>query len=195
MKPLLMKFLDKFYNNTEIPWVTLTWTKFYSSIQTPPQARSPVGSFWWKHILKLFDRYQDLAVCNPNGGNTVLFWTDTWAGQPLKDKFPQLLSFTRKSKCSIRYLLDQEVDRIFSLPISSQAAAQLEEVENLLQARTWAENVNDSCSYSWGSPRFSSKKAYSTLIGITAASPLFKSLWASSNLGKHKFFLLSTPQG
>ena len=81
------------------------------------------------------------------------------------------------------------------LLISSQAAAQLEEVENLLQARTGAENVNDRCSYSWGSPRCSSKKAYSTLIGITAASPLFKSLWASSNLGKHKFLLLSTPQG
>jgi hypothetical protein len=68
------------------------------------------------------------------------------------------------------------------------AAAQLGEVENLLQARTLAENVNDSCSYSWGSPRFSSKKAYSTLTSIAAAYPLFKSLWASSNLGKHNFF-------
>ena len=42
---LLMKFLDKFYNEAEIPWVSLTWSKFYSNLQTPPQARSPIGSF------------------------------------------------------------------------------------------------------------------------------------------------------
>jgi len=35
---LLMKFLDKFYNNHDIPWVKLTWSAFYSNNQTPPQA-------------------------------------------------------------------------------------------------------------------------------------------------------------
>jgi len=53
---LLMKHLDKFYNQADIPWVTLTWSKFYSNTQTPPHARSPVGSFWWKDIMKLFDK-------------------------------------------------------------------------------------------------------------------------------------------
>jgi hypothetical protein len=51
---LLMKYLDKFYNHANIPWVSLTWSKFYSNTTTPPQARSPVGSFWWKEVLKLF---------------------------------------------------------------------------------------------------------------------------------------------
>ena len=39
-----------------------------------------------------------------------------------------------------------------------------------------------------GPSRFSSCKAYNILIGHTKASPLFTWLWASSNLGKHKFF-------
>ena len=48
---LLMKFLDKFYNNAELPWVSLTWNKFYANAQTP-QARSPVDFFWRKHYGK-----------------------------------------------------------------------------------------------------------------------------------------------
>lgn len=35
---LLMKHLDKFYSSSDLPWVTLTWNKFYSNSQTPPQA-------------------------------------------------------------------------------------------------------------------------------------------------------------
>lgn len=45
---LLLKHLDKIYNSKDLPWVTLTWTKMYSNVQTPPQGRSPVGSHWWK---------------------------------------------------------------------------------------------------------------------------------------------------
>jgi ubiquinone/menaquinone biosynthesis C-methylase UbiE len=35
---LVMKHLDKFYYQVDIPWVTLTWSKFYSNTQTPPHA-------------------------------------------------------------------------------------------------------------------------------------------------------------
>lgn len=56
---LLQKYMDKFFNKADIPWVSLTWSRFYSNKQTPPQARSPVGSFWWKENLKLFDKYQN----------------------------------------------------------------------------------------------------------------------------------------
>lgn len=57
-----------------------------------------------------------------------------------------------------------------------------------MQQRCWDGNTNDTWSYSWGSCKFSSKKAYKIIIGHTQASPLFNWLWASSNLGKHKFF-------
>jgi len=36
---------------------------------------------------------------------------------------------------------------------------------------------------------FSSSRAYKKLRGIVEASHLFKWLWTSSNLGKHKFFV------
>ena len=72
---LLLKFLDKFFNKSDIPWVKLTWSKLYANKQTPPQARSPVVSFWWKEIMGLFGKYQAMAICKPNSGNTVLFWS------------------------------------------------------------------------------------------------------------------------
>jgi len=166
-----MKFLNKFYNNADDPWVTLTWSRFYSNNQTPPQARSPVGSFRWKDIMKLFDKFQSLVVCNPNRRNTTLFWSDIWVDQTMKDKFPQLFSFTRKPKCPVRFFLNQEIGRIFSLPLSQQAAAQLEEIQQLMQVRTWDESISDAWSYNWGSSRYRSKKTYNILIGTTSASP------------------------
>ena len=119
-----------------------------------------------------------------------MFWSDNWTSQLLKTQFPELFSFTRKPKCSISYFLNQEDDRLISLPLSQLAAAQFQEIQNLIQWRNWDENGNDTWTYNWGSPRFSSKKAYGALVGNTAASPLFRWLWASSNLGQHKFFFL-----
>jgi len=123
--------------------VTLTWSKLYSNTQTPPQARSPVGSFWWKDVLKLFDKYQSMASCIPNKGNTVMFWSDVWLDEAFKNRFPQVYSFSKKPKCSINFFLDQDMSRLFSLPLSIQAADQLQEVENILQAKYWDENVDD----------------------------------------------------
>jgi hypothetical protein len=106
-----------------------------------------------------------LLKSNPLRGNTKLFWTGTWAGQPLKDRYTQLFSFNRKPKCSIRFFLNQDADNIFRLPLSVQAAAQLEEVLEIVEGINWDENAFDKWSYSWGNPIFSSKKTYHLLIG------------------------------
>ena len=95
-----MKFLDKFYNKAEIPWVNLTWSKLYENRQTPPHARYPVGSFWWKETLSLQKSFQTFATCKPGKGDSVLLWIDQ--ALVLKDQFPQLFSFTKKPKCSIQ---------------------------------------------------------------------------------------------
>jgi len=55
---LLMKFLDKFYNHANIPWVKLTWLKLYQNSNIPPHDRCPSGSFWWKDIMKLFGKFK-----------------------------------------------------------------------------------------------------------------------------------------
>lgn len=69
-----MKHLDKFYNKTKIPRVNLIWSKFYSKLKHPHKLDAFMDSFWWKGIIKLFDTFQSFAICNPNKGNTTLFW-------------------------------------------------------------------------------------------------------------------------
>lgn len=41
---LLLKYLQKFYNKLDLPWVTLTWKCLYPN-GTPPHERKGVGSF------------------------------------------------------------------------------------------------------------------------------------------------------
>lgn len=123
---LLMKFLDKFYNNANVPWVQLTWSKLYHNDQTPPHARCLVGSFWWMDVLKLFEKFKQFTTCQPNRGNSVLLWSDIWIDQTLRDKFPHLFSFSRKHKCSIRFFINTDMERMFRLPLPNQAALQLE---------------------------------------------------------------------
>jgi hypothetical protein len=86
------------------------------------------------------------------------------------------------------YFLEQDIDTIFSLPLSQQAAEQLVLIENYIEHSSIAENENDIWSYCWGTSKYSSRKAYAKLHGHTEASPLFSWLWGLNNLGKHKFF-------
>lgn len=129
-------------------------------------------------------------MCKANKGDTISFWAQPWAGQnqPLKVSCPHLFSFTKKQKCSLSFYIEQDVDRIFSLPLSQEAADQLSFIEDYIQDSDLDENRNDIWSYSWGSTKYSSKKAYAKLQGHIQASPLFSWLWGSSCLGKQKFF-------
>lgn len=187
---MLPKFLDKFYNKSDIPWVQLTWSKFYANNHTPLQSRSPVGSFWWKDIINLFSKFVTVVTCKPNKGDTISFWTQPWTGhnQSLQEMYPEVFSFTRKAKCSLNFFIEQDMSRIFSLPLSQIAADQLLLIENHINNADMDENQNDIWNYCWGSTRYSSKKTYKKLQGTSAASPLFLWLWKSCNLGKHKFF-------
>jgi hypothetical protein len=125
---LLMKHLNNFYNHSDLPWVKLIWSKLYNNNQTLPHARCPVGSFWLKDVLKLFSSFRSLTRCILSRGNSDLFWSGTWSPLPLKEKYPQLFSFSKKPKCPIRFFLDNEVEVIFSLPLSTQAVEQLDEL-------------------------------------------------------------------
>jgi len=152
--------------------VKLTWSKLYGSNQTPPQARSPVGSFWWKEVLKLFGEYRKLTECTPNQGNSDLFWSGNWCPTPLKDRYPQLFSFSRKPKCSIRFFIDHEMEVNFRLPLSTQAAGQLSDLLNSELDRDWDENVIDIWKLPGNNTYFNSKKVYKALSQNTEeASP------------------------
>ena len=99
-----------------------------------------------------------------------------------------LLFYQKRRNVPSDFFLDQDVNWIFSLPLSTQATNQLEEVQTLIEQRTWNVDTKDIWCYSWGSCKYRSKKAYKILIGHTETSPLFNWMWASNNLGKHKFF-------
>ena len=120
----------------------------------------------------------------------LCFWQDEWSDGLLKDKFSELFSFVRKPKCSIRFQREKDTAVAFFLPLSPQASAQLEAMQALFQDFSWDMNSEDHWKYIWGSTTYSSSKAYRLLIGQQQTSPLFKCMWTSGNLGKHKFFFL-----
>jgi hypothetical protein len=139
-------------------------------------------------VIGLFDKFESMSSCSPNKGNSVAFWSGNWTNPKLSETYPQLFSFTRKPKCSLRFFIDQEMSLIFSLPLSVQANQQLNEIRNNLLQAAWDVNIEDVWTYTWGNTKFSSREAYKILVGQSEASPLFSWLWKSSNLGNHKFF-------
>lgn len=57
---LLLKNLHKFFSRVDIPWVHLVWEKYYSNGRLPNHVKK--GSFLWKDILKLLDKFKGLAT-------------------------------------------------------------------------------------------------------------------------------------
>lgn len=43
---LLLKYLHKFFNRSDLPWVKLIWEKHYRNDKLPNSV-VPKGSFWW----------------------------------------------------------------------------------------------------------------------------------------------------
>ena len=73
---LLLKNLDKIFNQNDIPWVHLVWESYYNQGKLPGYQLE--GSFWWKAHLKLIDAYKAMARCQPGNGKTAYFWSDLW---------------------------------------------------------------------------------------------------------------------
>jgi len=155
---LLMKFLDKFYNHADIPWVQLTWSKLYYNHSIPPHSKKPCGSFWWKDVLKLFPKFKEFSLCKPRKGNTSTLWLDNWSGQVLQQVFPQLYSFFRKKNWSLKHFLEKDPEATLFLSVSVIAADQLTELDVLLSDKIGDPKADDS----WG-PNYIPSKAYKHL--------------------------------
>jgi hypothetical protein len=98
-----------------------------------------------------------------------------------------LFSFAKNPKASMIHIRNHQLEENFFLPLSSEALSQLSELQVLLLESNMDLDEKDIWHYSWGC-LFIPKKAYTAMRGNIPASPLFKWLWKSSNLGKHKFF-------
>ena len=150
--------------------------------------KSKKGSFWWRDNLKLLDVFKGMTVVNIQDGSTCLFWFDLWGGQAQNHTYPELFSFAKNKLLSVQKALEVEpFHRMFHLPLSEEAFQQMELLHQLLQEQYFSDST-DLWHYIWGSPLFSSKKAYLHLTGHAQEHAVFSWLWKSSCQKKHKVF-------
>ena len=83
---LLLKYLHKFYNHWDLPWVDLIWSTYYTD--KIPHASDPCGSFWWKDLLKLTPIYRVISHVIVRRGDTALMWKDLWLDDVLAYSHP-----------------------------------------------------------------------------------------------------------
>jgi hypothetical protein len=67
----LIKFLDKFYNKKDVPWVHFIWFAHY--LGKIPHEEKLFGSFWWRDELKQIDNFRGVASVLHGCGDRSLF--------------------------------------------------------------------------------------------------------------------------
>ena len=73
---LLLKYLHKFYNHSDLPWVELIWSTYYEN--KIPHTMDACGSFWWRDVAKLMPTFRGITQAQILHGGIVLFWKDLW---------------------------------------------------------------------------------------------------------------------
>lgn len=160
--------------------------KYYNNGRLPGAVKK--GSFWWRDVLKLLDKFKCMARVQINNGKSCYLWEDLWDNELMSHKFPELYSFSRKKKIVFEEGFSQSpIHSLFNLPLSTQAHSQMLQLESLLQ-QIQLDASADKWSYIWNSSSFSVKKAYKQLKGHTTLHPVYKWLWNSSCQNKHKVF-------
>ena len=90
---MLVKHLDKFYNNAEVPWVQLLWTSYYQA--KVPHLVAPKGPFWWRDVLKLHNTFRGIAKCTTGVGVTSSLCEDLVLTQPWNLQFGNLFHYAK----------------------------------------------------------------------------------------------------
>ena len=188
---LLLKYLHKFYNRWDTPWVQLIWDTYYTD--QIPHASDPCGSFWWRDILKLHDAYTAIASVHINMGDSALFWTDAWfiggSSRPLCWRLPRLFSFVNNDKVSVHeFLISQDIFTMFFLPLSHEAAQELQVLEDWIMALNRDTNIPDVWVWPGRSGSFSAKSFYTLMHSHLPTIQPCKWLWKSRCTMKIKVF-------
>jgi hypothetical protein len=131
---MLLKFMHKFFNKIDIPWVQLIWENYYANGKLPGQNKR--GSFWWRDIVKLLDKFKRMAFVSVGDGSTILFWEDSWNGGSLAQNFRELFSFAKNKGITYqRTVNNSDLIHHFNLPLSTQAHQQLMQVQQIILSR------------------------------------------------------------
>jgi hypothetical protein len=184
---LLLKQLNKFYNKADIPWVQIVWHRYYRN--RVPHATREMGSFWWKHLLRLNELFRTIARCQLGNGASVCFWEDSWGINILSQTYPRLASFAKKEDASVLELMQTvHLDDIFNLPLSEQASRELEELQTQLQELPYDSDAKDKWQPIWGNT-YTAKKFYNHVFSIVEAHPVFRVMWKAKCTPRIKFFI------
>jgi hypothetical protein len=186
---LLIKFLDKFYNKRDLPWVRLIWENHY--VGRVPHAENLCGSFWWKDVLRQVDNFRAVARVKLGIGDTFLFWTDNWLFDDgvmvLKDKFPRLFSFVlREEIMAAEVYAMEDITDLFYTPLSQSAFTELQQLRLIMQANPITGGA-DEWTYCWGGAYASAKFYYHIHKHLTVPK-VYEWIWKSSCMMKTKVF-------
>jgi hypothetical protein len=114
------------------------------------QTYKPMGSFWWKDILKLLDKFKGFVVVMIIDGATANMWQDMWNGMIRMESYPELYSFTTKTHITIQQAHEmEELYEIFQLPLTIEDFQQY----SLLSVEITNMELNsntDEWKYIWG---------------------------------------------
>jgi hypothetical protein len=120
---LLMKNLHKFFNKLDCPWVSLIWENYYRNGKLHDER--PRGSFWWRAVLKLLNKFKGISMVQIKNGATVSLWNDLWNGQVRQQALPELYSFSTKREITVNQAKSMRaLHDIFQLPMSPEAFQQ-----------------------------------------------------------------------
>jgi hypothetical protein len=96
---LLLKNLHKFFNRLDCPWLHILWENYYKDGKLPNlQAK---GSFWWRDILNLLNKYKGIVMVMIKDGATANMWQDMWNGKIRMDSYPELFSFATRTHITV----------------------------------------------------------------------------------------------
>lgn len=177
---LLTKFLHKFYNHHDIPWVGLIWDSYYH--ESVPHTTSLCGSFWCKDVFKLFSKYCQFAKPSLGNGRSIMFWNDTWIlelnGSSISQSFPRLFSYVLDGQLSVAQVLGHDLLENFHLPLSTQAFQELQSLQQIL-VNYQISAMNDQWIWLFNKGCYRPKSYYIQVHSVVV-DPLFPLIWKTS---------------
>jgi len=166
----------------------MIWHSYYSQGQIP-HATADKGSFWWKDLLHLCDKFRGIATCTVGNGSTVLFWLDVWNGFFLQEKLPRLFTFAKNQKIPVAaFLSTPDMSTLFHLPLSEQAYQEFQELQEIIQSVQMTQTDKDQWHYIWGSSKYTSKSFYNHLYKDFHPPKPFLWIWKSRCRNKLRVF-------
>jgi hypothetical protein len=103
-------------------------------------------------------------------------------------RLPTSFSFGRNKQVTLQKVKQaQNINALFNLPLSAEAFDQLIPQAQLID-NIQGEEEDDIWVYIWGSPFFSSVKAYNQLLGFRFVHPCHSWLWKATAQKKLKVF-------